>query len=304
MAGTETAEVVDRGRVGGNVDDPALVVGRHRGPRGHVPRVLPGIVLPRLVPVLAGARDDVELPPEFAGARVETENVARHVLDARLVVSLLGRIPYHDRPVHHDRRRRGRDVAECARDAVLRVVIRLETLPRGPAGNERHQHVHHARLREAVDGDGLAEAVDVPPRFGVERVQEEGGRRVVDDPSRVDFPVCDALPVVLPHGAFPARGVGFAVGPQGLAGLGVDGRHGAPLPRHRVQDPVNVGGGRLHLLVDVGAKVVGVPHPGDLEVAEVVRVDLVDGRVAGAPCVGALEAPLTVGVLALLGGGG
>ena len=47
-----------------------LGIGRHRRPGGNVARPLPRVVLPRLVPDLAGPRDHVELPLEVPCRRI------------------------------------------------------------------------------------------------------------------------------------------------------------------------------------------------------------------------------------------
>ncbi len=69
VAGAEAAEEVDGRRIGRDVDEPALGIGRHRRPRRHVAGAPPRVVLPGVVPELARPRDDVELPQRLAGAR-------------------------------------------------------------------------------------------------------------------------------------------------------------------------------------------------------------------------------------------
>ena len=51
------------------------------------------------------------------------------------------------------------------------------------------------------------------------------------------------------------------------------------------------------------AEVVAPPNPLDLEVLEVAGIDLIQGRVAGAPGVAALVAPLSLRTASILGDG-
>ena len=208
VARVESAEVVDRRRVGDHIDESQIRVGGERRPCGHVAGPLPGVVLPGVVAEFALLGDHVEGPEVLSGCRVVREHVPGHVLLHRLVVPLLMRVADHDHAVDHDRGRRVGDVADFRGQAVLGVVV--------PG----------AEVVEEVDGSVLAEGVDRPAGVGVERVQEEAGGDQVDHSASVHVRVGDALPVVLPHRVLPPLGVRLAVGPQRLAGGGIDGHRG------------------------------------------------------------------------------
>ena len=291
----EPAVVVDGRRVGGDVDDAPLEVGRHRRPRRDVAGPLPRVVLPGVEPELAlGLGNDVELPLELPVAQVVAEDVARHVLDAALAVALLVGVADDDGVVDHDGGRRVGDVAQLGVEPAVGVV--------GVA--EARQQVDDPGLGEPGDVHRRPEALDVVAGLGVERVQEERRGHDEDDPPPVDLGVGHALAVGGPHRLLPPLGVGLAVRPQRLAGARVHGHHRAPVAGHGVEDAVDIAGRRPRRVIGVRAVVVAPPDPRDLEVLEVPGVDLVDRREPGPPGIAALVPPLPVrrAPILLLGG--
>ena len=293
VARTEPPVEVDRGGIGRDVDDPPLGIGRHRGPGGDVARPLPRIVLPSLVAELPRARDHIELPHELTGARIVAEDVARDVLDPRLVVALLGGVAHHDDAVDDDRGRGVRDVAELPRDPEVRVVgtpVPLE--PRPPVGDQVGEEIHDARLGESVERNARPPVLERPARLGIQGVEEEGGRDDVDDAPAVHLRVGDPLPVAVPHPAVEARRVRLAVRPDRLARRRLQRDDIPPLPRHGVEEPVHVDGRRAGDPEGEGPEVVAPPDPGDLEVLEVLRRDLVEPGVARVPRVPSDVSPL------------
>ena len=282
VAGAEAAVEVLGGAVGGNVDEPQLRISRERRPRRDVAGPLPGVVLPGLVPELAGAGQHVELPQELAGARVIGEDVARDVLLAGLVVALLGGVADDDHAVHHDRRGRAGDVALLERDAHVVVVLVAQVV----------EQVHGPGLGEALDVHRASEALDGLAGLGVERVQEERGRDHVDDVAAVDVGVGDALAVVLPHRVLPAEGFGLDPVPEHFAGGGIGGDHVALLAGDADQLAVDVDRRRAR----VNYRIRGaVPDPVHLELVEVAGVDLREFGVALAAGVSADVGPVALG---------
>ena len=292
VAGPEAAEEVDGRRVGRDVDQAALGIGRHRRPRRDVAGAPPRVVLPRLVAELARPRDDVELPQRLAGARVVAEDVAGDVLDARLVVALLVDVADDDHAVDDDRRRRRGQVAEIARDAVVGVVLVFGLQPRLPVLHQVGQHVDDAAGRETRQRHPRAPVLEVLARLGVDGVQEERRRGVEDHLAAADLGEGHALAVVVAHAAFPARGVRLAVGPDRLAGAGIDRRHRAPLPGHGVEQAVDVERRGAEQRIGRRAEVVAAPGPGHFQRLEVGGGDLVERRVARLPDVAADVVPL------------
>ena len=100
------AVVVDGHAVGWDINHAQIKVGGNRRPGGNVPGVLPGVVRPGFMAIFAGLRNDVELPQELAAAGVIAKDVAGHVLDAGLVITLFRRVAHHDHAVHYDGWRR------------------------------------------------------------------------------------------------------------------------------------------------------------------------------------------------------
>ena len=285
---------LDGRRVRDEVDQTQLRVRGGRRPRRHVARPLPGVVVPRLVPELAGTRDHVELPEELAGGGVEAHDVAGDVLDAGLSVARLVPDEHDDHAVDHDGRGRAGDHAQLAGDAVARVVAGGAIQPASPVLDERRNQVEAAGLREAVERDRAAPVLQRTAGLGVERPEEEGGTGDEDHPAAVHLGVGHALAVGLPGRAQVADRLRLAEGPERLARARID-RHHLPARRgHGVDDAVDVDRRGAVEVVDIGPEVVPPPDPGHLQVGEVVAVDLVQGRRAGVPGVAAEVTPLAV----------
>ncbi len=292
VARPEAAEEVNGRRVGRNVDEPSRRVGRHRRPRRDISGPLPGVVLPCLVAELPRSRNHVELPEVLPAPGVIGQDIAGDVLDAGLVVPLLVDVAHHDNAIHHDGGRRSREVPELAGDALLGIVRETGLRPGGPVLDEIRKHVDDPAPREAAQRHARPPVVEMLARLGVEGVQEERGRRVVDDPSPVHLAIGDALPVVVAHPPVVPRRVGLAVRPQRLPRRRVDRRDGAPLAGHREQDPIHIDWRRAEDVVHLGTKIVAPPHPRHLQLLEVAGIDLVQRRIPRMRGVAADIAPL------------
>ena len=156
------------------------------------------------------------------------------------------------------------------------------------------EQIDHAGFREAFNRHRAAEAFEWSSGCRVQRGQEEAGRDDIDDIAAVEVGIAHALAVVGAHGIGPAPSVGLAVGPQGGAGCRVDGDHVAARAGDRVQAAVDVTRRRAAALrLETGA----VPGPGDFQIAEVLRRDLVGRSRTGVGEVIAQGGPLD-GVLA------
>ena len=134
----------------------------------------------------------------------------------------------------------------------------------------------------------------------VERVQEEPGRDHVDHQPPVHLRVSDPLPVTRTHGFLKASRIRLAIGPQRLSRSRIHRHDGAPITYNRVELPVDVARGGLREVARLRTVVVAPPHPGDFQVGEVVRIDVVERRGAGSPGVSALVAPFPFGHVAVL----
>ena len=208
-------------------------------------------------------------------------DVARHVLDAGLVVALLGRVAHHDHPVDDDRGGRAGDVAQLSGDAEVGVVGAVPALPRPPVGDQVRQQVDHPGARKPRQRHRRPPVLEGPPGPGVEGVEEEGGADRVDDAAAVDLGVGDALAVPVPHAPVEPGSLRLAERPQRLSRRGVDRGHGAALAGHGIQRAVDVDRGRTGHPEPSRPEVVAPPDPRHLEVLEVVGGHLVERRVAG-----------------------
>ena len=87
------------------------------------------------------------------------------------------------------------------------------------------QQIDHSGLRKSVDGDWSTKAWQRRAGVGIESSQEECRADDVNHALAIDFGIGDALAVVLTHGVFPAEGVRFTVGPNGLTTLRIHRDH-------------------------------------------------------------------------------
>ena len=92
-----------------------------------------------------------------------------------------------------------------------------------------------------------------------------------------------------PRGAF-----GIAVHPQQLAGRGVERHHRAARAAGRVEHAADHQRRAFELVFRARAEAVGLEAPGDFELVEVARVDLIERRVPGAAQIGRVVRPLAV----------
>ena len=237
----------------------------------------------------------MERPLALAGAGVIAEDVARHVLDAGLVVALLGRVADDHHAVDHDRRGRAGDVAQLARDAEVGVVGAVPALPGAPVGDQIGEQVDDTGPRKPRQRHRRAPVLERPAGRGIERMEKEGGADDVDDPTPIHLGVGHALAVAIAHAAIEAGGMRLAVGPERLAARRVDRDHRAAVARDRVEDAVDVDRGRARHPERARPEVVAAPDPGHLEVLEVIGADLIEGRVAGVRGIPADEPPLARG---------
>src|SRR5262249_31403244 len=107
-------EIVGR-RAEREVADAALFVDRDFAPRVHAADVRPRILGPSVVAELAGVRDGVELPYQFAGETVVRAQIARSG-----AVAFAGRRTHDDRVFEHASRCAALDVA-CAWNAFAEI---------------------------------------------------------------------------------------------------------------------------------------------------------------------------------------
>ena len=167
-------------------------------------------------------------------------------------------------------------------------------------GDQVGDQIHHARLREPRNRNRLPEAFEMLAGLRVERMQEERGRDHVDHQPPVHLRVGDPLPVARTHGFLKAPRIRLAIGPQRLSRRRIHRHDGSPITYDREELPVDVARGGLRKVARLRPVVVAPPHPGDFQIGEVVRIDVVKRRGASAPGVSALVAPFPFGHVAVL----
>ena len=270
VAGPVAAVVVGRRGLDRQVRDAQLLVHGDLRPDPGVAGVDGRVVQPGLAPELARLRDGVEDPQALARPHVEAADVALRVAPAAGVAAR-AEGGAHDDHVPGDG---GRGVQpDFARDRIdVLVVVQLE-----------------------VDDAVLAEAGDRPPGPGRQGDQPVARRDVQDALVAAVAPVGQPASRQPPRRRLAARSLVEAVGPQQLARAGVERRHRAARAGRRVDDAVHHQRRRLELVLGDRAEIVRLEPPGDLQLVEVPRVDLVERGVARMAEVAAVRRPLAAG---------
>ena len=256
------------------VDVAELRVGAHVRPDVGSPRPLPRFVSPGLVAEVAGLRNRVKDPLHLAGADVVAADVPRR--------RLLAAPALRDRRADHDR------VAGHERGRADRVLARVDDASESPgqvhAPVPAELRIRLAGLRVDRHQPGPPAGVEQPGFLAVGPVGEPARQEAVHCRAAVQVEAGVVAPDCLSGRRLDRRdlpqvggGVEHAVDHQGrhLVGVGAE-----PLP---VADDRVLG---AQLVVDRR------PGPGDFELVDVVRVDLVEGRVLGVAGIAAVEAPL------------
>ena len=250
----------------GEIDHAQLGIGRHHRPDGCCAKVLPAVILPRVVAEFAGARNRVEGPQALAGADVEAAHIARR---AALPLDRVVADHLDDNNVAHDDARRG------GVHVLQRTIIAW-----------RQELLHQVDL-----------AVDAEVRIGL------AGHRVDGQQAAIDRVVQDALrcPVSPPRqgaaGAGEAArrllaiGIGF-VRPQRGAGRRVDRRDAGAAVGH-VHHAIDHQRRRLPVGVRAAGDVGRLPPPCDFQLANILRVDLREWGIARVARIAAPGDPFT-----------
>ena len=310
------AVLIHQRHADGNVDETEIRVRRVGRPRiilADAFRPDLGAVLPGLGAELAGLRDQVELPELLARADVEAADIPRKVPHADGVVAVNRRIADDDDVVDDDRRRARRDLTilridtdgAVRADAFLLVPcfsrLRLPVWP-GVADLERlvvidgQRHERKSETIHQIDDAGFAELWIRLPGLGVEQHHVIPRGHQDDAFLGALAPIGDAAPGELPRCFLPPDAFVELVLPQCLAIGRIDGERRTSRARDCENPAVGVEWRRPVVLIDPGARGLGVPLPCDLQRPEVGRVDLIEAGVAGTPGVGAPVPPFTVDV--------
>ena len=271
--------VIDSRAVGRNVHQVILRISREGRPGRHVSGPFPGIVFPGFVAVFSGLGNDIEFPFEITGAQVIGEDVAGYIFYARLVVALFRRVTHHDCVVHHDGRRRRRDVSGLKRDAFIGVVGMTQIF----------QHVHDTAFRESVHANRRTPIIERHPGLGIKRRQEKARRHNQHHAPSINVAKGHAFTIVGPHGIFRARGFWLAIGPDGFTGLRIDGDDMAVVAGHGIKQTVDQ---RRRGTATYRPEAGTIPLPGDFQIPEIFRRQLVSCGVASVRKVIAKREPL------------
>ena len=137
--------------------------------------------------------------------------------------------------------------------------------------------------------------------FCVERDEAVARRDVENSLFAAVGPVRQAAAGELPRRCRAALTFVLAVHPQQLAGGRVECDDGPPGAGGRVDDAVDHQRRRFELVLGSWAQVVGLEPPGDIEFAEVARVDLIERRIPRVAQVGAVGRPLAISGARLAG---
>ena len=294
VAEAVAAVVVVGRRAGRQVDVAELVVDAEGGPDVGAAGVAPRVVQPGVDPEVVGLRDGTERPPRIARAGVDSLHPAGRLLARDRLIGDGHR--GHDDVV-------GDDGGRVDADPGMALVVHGAPAVARDAGRQ-------------VDAAVVAEAARRLAGRGVDGQQVAVGGAVEDARLVAVGPVGQAADAVAAGVDGEPRSPDHVrvVDPADGAGARVE-RRGEPEGRDDVDDPVHHQRGGLHVenaevLVNLAQRVeveclVGrTPAPGDLQIVEVGRVDLIEARVLRAAEVAAVGGPLAVGRPVLRGGGG
>ncbi len=242
-----------------------LRVGREKRPDGGVPGELPGAVGPGFRSRVARLRNGVEHPAELARPDVERADIATNVLLRDEGVG--HRLAHHD-DVAHDGR--------CAPPAIARPLLQPRSQTDPPVVAEGRDLLSGRRIERI---EPLTPVRDEPPLAPVGPVRDAAvagaaitGRRLVVWPLHPDRVARRRVPRL--YQADRVRRVEHAADHQRRRPVRV---RVAQVGNH-VQDRLIHGG----------------PRPGDAQLIDVVRMDLIERRVLRGAVVGAVEAPFPV----------
>ena len=159
------------------------------------------------------------------------------------------------------------------------------------AGDEVHDLVV---VQLQIDDAVLAEAGDRGAAPGIERDEPVAGRDVENPLLPAVGPVREATAGQLAGRGFGALTFPLAVHPHQLAGRRVERHHRPPRPGGRVHDATHHQRRGLELIFGPGTEAFGLESPRDLQLAEIVRGDLIERRIARVAEVGAVGRPLAL----------
>ena len=252
-------EVVGR-RLGRNVDEPQLLVGRHLAPGAGVARIRPGVVQPALAAELVRRRHRMEDPQPPARAHVVAAHVALHVAGT-------GRHDVGGRVVRGVRRADDDDIVGDDRRG-LQADVGIDRIDLLVVVAPQVDHAVPSEIRDRPAG----------PR--VQRDQRVARRDVHDPLVRAVRPVRQSAAGQPARRRVGARALVDAEHPLELAGRGVEREHRPPRAAGGVQHAADHERGRLVVRLGARSEIVRAEPPRDFQLAEVGVVDLVQRRVA------------------------
>ena len=219
--------------------------------------------------VLSRLRKRVEDPLSLAGPDVEAADVALHILAAdRSAAHLVGGAD-EEGVTRHDRRGVQAHFAGHKIDLLVQPALQVDDAVEAEVGN--------LVAGRGVERDQLVSRRDVKNASGAPIVPV--GQASARQPARRLLP---ALSLVEP------------MHPEQLARHGVECRHRAPPARRRVHHAVHHERRALEVELGPRTETVGLEGPGQFEIVEVLRRDLIERRVAGTGQVAAVGRPLLV----------
>ena len=220
------AVVVAGGQLDRQIRHVEILIDRHLSPHAGVARVLPRVLLPRVVAEFTDRRDGVEDPQALAGADVEAADEALHVgLAARDAAGPM-RGADDDHVPRHERRRMQPDLAGDRIDLLVVVLLQID---------------------DAV----LAEGRDRHAGLRVEREEAVAGRDVENPLLAAVGPVRQATAREDARCVGAARAFILAVHPQQFARGRIERDHRAARAGRGIHDPVRHQ--RRRLEIELGA---------------------------------------------------
>ena len=256
------------------IDEAEVLVDRNLRPHAGIAVDGPRLVLPGVVAELAGTRNRVERPEQLAGLHVERADEPFRVVVRDDRHPFLERRPDDDHVLDDGGRRVQPDFTGFEIDRLALAE-------------------HRALLQ--IDDAVLAERRNHGAVLRIELDQAVARRHVQDALVALAVgPVGDAAAGELPRRDRRAVALTVAVRPDQLARFAVERDDRPPRSRRRVEHASDRERRPFELELGTRAEVVGLEPPGDLQLVEVRRVDLIERRVLRPVHVGGVMRPVAV----------
>ena len=222
----------------------------------------------------------MENPQALAGAHIESARIALVIAHAFRCHALAKRCPDNHRVAGHGGGRLNPDFASLQVGRPFAVVVPVRD----------RLVIVELQVHNAV----FSERRNAHAGLGIQANQPEAGRHIKNAFVHAFRPIRQPAPRKLSRGRAAALAFVFAVNPQQFSALWIHRDHRPPRSRCRVKNAVHHQRRSFQLVFRPVAEIVRLNAPGDLQIAEITGIDLVQRTIASARKIGGVRRPLVV----------